>query len=273
MTPPPSEWEHLQSVLMRVQNKRVREGFRIDIPDDDITTPEGSLRHACTLKDTDTAAMTQLRLELFYTIREENSRSLPDIWAVPDFTPDVYNELKPQVIISWAEKTDDWKARGAKRRKTMRTSFRLMDETSATLTESNIRQLRDKIAITFPRTYKFKTGRYKVSYMDKPKGYSLIIAPHQLPKGDTFIKDILSIRGDTFEDDKRSQNNRTGTNYRTPRYVQTVEGRLELPERRQIAEVYLDKVELNVYGLQKNLMLIDRMISHPRFGINSQYLT
>lgn len=49
-----SEWEHLQSVLIRAQNKFVREEFKDLGGDDwipDINTPRGSLRQACTHKD------------------------------------------------------------------------------------------------------------------------------------------------------------------------------------------------------------------------------
>ncbi|MFK8182322.1 MAG: hypothetical protein AB8B99_03030 [Phormidesmis sp.] len=268
----PNQWEHLQSVLLRVHNQQVRDGFRADVPDDDINTPETALKHACLIKDSDTAAMASCRMMLYYFIREAGSRMQPPIWAVPDFTPDVYNELRPQVILLFAEKTDDWKARGATRRKVVRVSYRLMNETSATLTEANVRAIANKIDLKFPRTYRFKTGRYKVTYSDKPKGYHLITAPYTPGEGDQFIKDILSLENTAFEEEKRTTGNQPGVNYRERQRVNVQGRQVDLPERRQIATVYLDRVELNIYGNQKNLVLIDRMISHRRYGQTAQYL-
>ena len=268
----PSEWEQLQSTLLRVHNKIVREGFRADVPDDSFNTPESALKHACTIKDSDTAAMVSCRLLLYYIIREGAARLQPPVWAVPDFTPDTYNELRPQIILLFAEKTDDWKARGAKRRKTVRVSYRIMDETSASLTEANVRAIANKIDLKFPRSYQFKTGRYKVTYSNKPKGFHLITAPYTPGDGDKFIKDILSLENVSFEEENRTVGTQPGVNYREQRRI-NVQGRLtELPERRQIATVYLDRVELNIYGNQRNLVLIDRMISHRRYGRTAQYL-
>lgn len=272
MAKPPSEWEHLQSVLRKVHNKQVTDYFREDIPDDNINTPESALKHACRMKDTDTAAMASCRMMLFsFTIN--NGRHLhPEVWAVPDFTPDVYNELRPQVIIQFAEKLDDWKSRGSKRRKVVRCSYRLMGETSDTMTQSALKALARKIDAKFPRSYTFKTGRYKVTYSDKPKGYHLITAPYSPAIGDKLVKDLLELTSTEFESDKRSEGNRRGANYRAPRYVDFQGGRKELPERRQIATTYLDRVEVNLYGQQGNIRIIDRMITSPTFGSAAQYL-
>lgn len=270
---PTNNWEQLQSVLMKVYNREVRENFREDIPDDDITTPESALKYACLIKDNDSVAMAQLRMMLFYNVRNKGSQ-LPEIWTIPDFQPDVYNATRPQVIMLFAEKDDDYKRRKADRRKVVRVSFRLMNETSESLTEANINTLRNKINLEFPRSYFWTTGTYKCTYTDKENGLSLILPPESPGEGKSFVNKVLDVVGVPFDGDKWSVSNRPAQNFRErkTKYVAAQQKAVNLPNRRPTAKVYLDKVELNIYGTQGNYLLIDRYISHRRFSNRSQYL-
>jgi predicted dinucleotide-binding enzyme len=59
-----SEFEHLQDLIRLEHNKVVRAYFK-NQADNDISTPKAGLKHACLIKDDDSAAMTQMRQWLF----------------------------------------------------------------------------------------------------------------------------------------------------------------------------------------------------------------
>ncbi|MFM6722922.1 MAG: hypothetical protein ACKPJF_00415 [Dolichospermum sp.] len=59
-----NEWEHLQDQIRFHHNKLVDSYFK-NQGNEDISTPKASLKHACKIKDSDSAAMTQIRLWLF----------------------------------------------------------------------------------------------------------------------------------------------------------------------------------------------------------------
>ncbi len=84
MPAPGNEWEFLQSVLMRLYNRVVRDDFRDGIPDDTISTPESALRYACLIKDNDTAPMALCRMFLYFLVRGRGLEepSIPMIWEL-----------------------------------------------------------------------------------------------------------------------------------------------------------------------------------------------
>ncbi|MBT9314381.1 hypothetical protein [Leptothoe spongobia] len=261
-----NEWEHLQSTLIRVQNRIVRDSFRADLDIDNLTIPESALRHACLIKDNDTTQMVSLRLKLFYDIRESGNHGMPPIFALPDFHPHQFVKGKPQVIFTFSEKTDAWKARGAKRRKQVRVSYRIMDRDSEAVTEAQLRQLATAINATFPRSWSFKTGRYKVSYRDKEHGWDFITAPYTVPDGKELISRVLSLEGSTPDWSLLSVSEHPNRNYRERRTARVLGKTKELDEQRQIATTVLDKVEVHLYGSLQNIVLIDRAVSHRLYG-------
>ena len=86
MPAPGNEWEFLQSVLMRLYNRVVRDDFRDGIPDDTISTPESALRYACLIKDNDTAPMALCRMFLYFLVRGRGLEepSIPMIWELKE---------------------------------------------------------------------------------------------------------------------------------------------------------------------------------------------
>src|ERR687885_596971 len=97
-----SEWEHLQSVIRQVHNKDVQQWFK-NQPDDDISTPRASLKHACLLKDDDTVDMTILRMWLFeFQCLHTQSLQRP-VYGMPvqEFQSD--RKFKPQIKLYFFE--------------------------------------------------------------------------------------------------------------------------------------------------------------------------
>ncbi|MBN3959253.1 hypothetical protein [Nostoc sp. NMS8] len=92
-----SEFEHLQDLVRLEHNKAVKAYFK-NQEDDDISTPKASLKHACLIKDEDTAAMTQMRLWLFeITIGHAQSLQTP-IYGIPVQELQRESKFRPQIV-------------------------------------------------------------------------------------------------------------------------------------------------------------------------------
>lgn len=239
-------FEHLQDVYMRVYNRQVRASFRADLQDGDISTPSASMKEACLIKDTDNAQMMLLRLNLFYFVREEarNLQPINYLMPFPEWNDDVTN--KPQVILYFEETKEDAKAK-KRRAITQRVSFRLMNETVETITKADIEELSREIRTTFPRTYRFRKGRIKLSYRDKKNGYELIITPYSENEGRELITKVLSLR-DKVPDWELLTNSESGRNF-AKRETVVYQGKpKKLGEKRPIGYVILKRAELKLPG-------------------------
>lgn len=248
-------FERLQDVYMRVYNRQVKASFRDDIADDDLSTSSGAMRDACLIKDTDNAQMMLLRLNLFYFVREEarNLQPINYLLPFPEWHDEVVN--KPQVILYFEEPKED--AKKKKRRPiTQRVAFRLMNETIETITKTDIEELSREIKQQFPRTYKFRKGRTKLSYRDRKNGYELIITPYSEQEGKTLITKVLALR-DKVPDWELLTNSESGKNF-AKRDTVIYQGKtVKLGEKRPIGYVMLRRAELKLPGGVKSEILYE----------------
>lgn len=256
---PTNDWEQLQSVYLRIQNRIVREDFSGVIADDDIVTPEGALRYACMLKDNDTADMTLLRLWLFYIVREHAKRLQAPMYAYP---VDDYQEVRtfrPQILLEF------WELQAEARRNNRdivrrRASFRLMNETSSTVTESQISAIGNRIRTAFPTSYRFKTGRFKCSYRDVSNGIELIAQPYSQAEGKEFIGKVLQAANIPPDWDRFTVSQYPSRNFNTQQY-QTILGKsVKLKKRRPIANTYLRRATLHLHGRTESVILYEDWI-------------
>lgn len=247
MEPLPNEFENLQSVYIRTYNRVVRQGFRDGIEDDDFSTPEGQMKRACLIQDNDSALQMLLRINLFYIVRGEAKQLHPPIYEMPisDNEPVM---LHPQVILKFQEDSENRHRRENRILKNVRVSFRMMDENTSTITQTEIDRLQRNIARLFPRDYKFKTGRYKVSYLDEVKGYRLILTPYSKAIGERLIEKVLSIRDHNPEWSRLSISEQPRRNFNTQEYTTILNERRRLPKPRSIAECFLKKATLKLHG-------------------------
>jgi hypothetical protein len=239
-------FEHLQDVYLKVFNKQVRASFREDLQDGDISTDAGSMKEACLIKDSDNAVMMLLRVNLFYLVREEGRQLHPPMYMLPmqEYQDELANKI--QVILYFEESKDE--ARKKKRRPiTQRCSFRLMKETVETLSAADVEELRREIRTTFPRTYKFRKGRIKLSYRDKANGYEMIVTPYTESEGRELITKVLSLR-DKTPNWEFLTNSESGKNFAKRETVIYQGKSKKTPEKRPIGYVYLKRAELKLPG-------------------------
>jgi hypothetical protein len=101
-----SEFEHLQDQIRVVHNKLVRDWF-LNVDDNDVATARTSIKHACLLKDDDTADMTLMRLWLFEVFVGHAQSFHPPLYTIPLMAFQDHAKFKPQITLFFAEDADD----------------------------------------------------------------------------------------------------------------------------------------------------------------------
>jgi len=266
-----NEFEFLQQIVRNTHNKIVREAFK-DLGGDDwepdystMTAANGgraALRHACTHKDNDSEGMTQFRLWLFYMVARKARDLQAPVYAVPycDVREMVF---KPQVKLYFSEtrsdKNDNITTPDERRIYPLdaEISFRVMNETSSSFTKIEAERLAKDIKRIFaaPKPYRFKKGRTKVNYRDEDNGYRLSLLVFSESEGKEVINKVLDVQKKTIE-----QHNLTVSEKQAHELAKnvTILGKTQkTAQRRPIGYVTFRYAALKLYGLRRDLILVD----------------
>ena len=229
-----SEFEHLQSVVRRVHNRAVQQFYRNQSLND-ISTPKASLRHACTIKDDDTQAIMLQRQWLFEVTAGHAQSLSPEIYGIPVQEFQRVTRFKPQVKLYFKQPRIeiDPSERGL-RQGEGRITFRLMDETSATISRAKAERLAKDIKREFGTPLeRWEKGKFKCTYQDLDKGYDFRLLVKTRTEAERLIRKVLSIQNHSYESERFQfiDNNRpVVTNPGTHRvYGQTVKKPIERP--------------------------------------------
>jgi hypothetical protein len=254
-----SHWEHLQDQLRRIHNKEVRDWFR-EIPDDDISTPKGSLKRACTMDDRDTAPMTIIRMLVFYINCGKARDFHPPMYTLP--IQDNYERVagRPQIKLFFLEDESD--VDPGYERVAGEIGIRLMNETTETLTMANAKSLALKCKTAFGGGAGFiwKKGKYSFSYTDPQKGYRMKIFARSESEAKRVIEQVLDIQSHAPDWDNLNKNEavNTATKYPTNPGTKIIMGKTyKKPRRRPVADVRFQHAELHVDGMPKPIILFD----------------
>ena len=134
-------WEHLHGMLLGAYNGSVERTF-VGVPNDDISQALGGMKIACLLQPDDTVDMTILRMLLYYFVFKGN---LPTpVYGIP--VNDYQSEIiyRPQIQLHFIEDYSLMLAENKLQRTNSEISFRLMNETSATMNPSKAREAKKK---------------------------------------------------------------------------------------------------------------------------------
>jgi hypothetical protein len=250
-----NEWEFLQDTVRRWHNKAVGIYFK-NQPVDDISTPKRALRHACTMKDADTATMTMMRMWLFeITAGHAQSLQAP-IYGIPVTEMQREVTFRPQVKLFFKERHDaDMTDRNYPA--TGEITFRLMDETSTTMSRTKAETLAKAIKREFANpVLVWEKGWFKYTYKDVERGYDLRLLVKSKTEGTRIARKVLEIRGHPFSDDNqqfidhdRSYSLNPGTH--------TVYGRtIKKPVRRPRVDVRFRYAQLLINGRVNAINLV-----------------
>lgn len=266
MTLPPnfSEWEHLQNQVRLLHNERVRKYFSDISADDDISSPRGSLKQACLLKDKDSAILTCVRMMFFeFTIGNARWIQAP-LYGMPvsQFQEEFEVNYRPLVRLYFSQDANAVPDDLPPIRQEI--SFRLMDETSDTISINKAKSLASRIRSQF-WNYNISKGKIKVRYTDTQKGYRLAINAISQTEGIKVIKDVLAIQGHILEDKFLTVNDKVNLAPDNTPGTKTILGKPRKGRRwRPTAIVNFRFSNMSVFGVDKDLILVDKSGQFPQ---------
>ena len=252
-----SEWEHLQSVIMQVHNRIVRDEFN-DADDDDISTPRASLKTACLLKDSDSILQTLIRYWLFYVdIRKASDLQLP-IYAIPTDRYQQQVKFAPQITLYFKEDLEDVETGYSPIDAEI--SFRLQNERFDTVSQSELNTLATKIRSEFATGtgYYWRKGRVKINYRDPGKGYLLSLNAVSESEGRTVIGKVLDIQGDTIDPSLLTFRSLAVAPPTVPPTESILGKSRRLPRRMPVGNVRFIWAECHLWGIPEPVTLVDR---------------
>ncbi len=252
-------WEHLQSVIMQVHNRIVREEFsEVSGDDDNISTPRSSLRSACLVRDADSATTVLNRFFLFYVMLRKASDFHPPLYTTPSDGFQQLVQFHPQVTMYFREDLDTIEEGYSPLEAEV--SFRIVNERYDTITKAELTNLANKIRAEFAtgQGYRWRKGRTIVTYRDKRLSYELRLYAASVSEARQVIQKVLSLQGHTLDPSKLKTNDLVEAPPVNPG-THTVLGKTRRkPRTRPVGYVRFLWAEAHVWGVQNAIVLIDR---------------
>lgn len=256
--------EHLQATIRRYINRQIKEDFA-DLNDASgnweptIGTSRESMRKALTHKDEDSLLVTQLRMNLYYFTFGKASQLQP---AIVGLEKEIFDEqfdvaYKPQVSLFFKQDTgavpDEYYPIRAD------ISFRLMNETSTTLTQANLEILANQIKNQLGTNggFAFNKGKHICRYVDKENGYDFRLFTLNETEGERLARKIVGIRNHSFDENNFKITTPKKNSVNTTANI-TILGKSTKKRRwRPTARVRFLYAQLIVYGRAEPICLVD----------------
>lgn len=255
-----SEVEHLQNLIRRYINKEIREHFR-DIGDDnwepDVSTTRGAMRHALTHKDDDPIQITLLRLFLYYFTYGQASALQMPVYGMPSQSfQEISFEFKPQIQLYFDQNIID--VQEGNHRATGEISYRLMHETSESITKEELRKRAEKIKDLFVTNhFAWHKGKIICRYTDKPNGYDLRVFVRNEAEGKRLIEQVLDIESKSPNWDNLTVSE-PKKDFPSIPPTKTILGKsYKMPRRRPTETIYFRYAACLIWGLSKPNVLVD----------------
>ncbi len=253
--------EQFQDVNKRIWNKLVREYFR-DVTsresDLDLTAPRQSLLKACLHKEDDSLMLTMGRMQLFLHGTTYTRDQFPIVAGSLLDDVDISVTYRPKITRFFVED-----AEAGYKPVEMEVSFRLIDETSSTITEAELKSIASKIKANFGagKGRIFKKGRKLIYYLDRSLGYNFLLRARDLNEGKNLIREILTMNGDTLDTSflKVSETLDETDAYPYNPGTQVILGkRKSKPRRRPLVNVRFKYAYATVHGYNKPIYLYSK---------------
>lgn len=196
--------EQFQDINKKIANKIVREYFK-DVTalesDLDLTTSRQALLKACLHKENDSLLLTIGRNQLFNQYTTYARDQIPIVAGTLLDEIDANIAYRPKITLYFREDEDD--VDPGYRPLRMETSWRLVDETSTTITKAKLTTIANKIKTQFGsgNGHVFKKGRKIVAYSKLSQGYNFVLRARDLSEGKELIREVLSMNGHTLDNE------------------------------------------------------------------------
>jgi hypothetical protein len=258
-----SEWEHLQSTLIRAYNQDVREEFSDALDDDGISTPRSSLKIACLVKDDDSSTMTLTRMLFYYMTVGRAAAMQPTIFGVKKEHYEEFVTYKPQVTMFFAQDADS--VADGRRPSEAEISFRLVDDTSHTITEAKLKAVANRIKTEFcaGSGYRWSKGELLVTYKDLGHGLNLKFYVLNKSTAIELIKKVCDVTQQPY-DEKLIISHSSERSFPNNPSNQTILGKSrKTPVRRPTVFVRFRYASCAIWGLPNCIHLVNRRWRNP----------
>lgn len=258
-----SPWEHLQSTISSAYNKIVREEFSDTEDDDGITTSRSSLKIACTVDDSDSAPMVSCRMMLFYfTCRKAQDLQRP-VYGIPEGTFDEIRKYRPQITLHFVESYEDVDIEEGYHPVYGECSYRLMSETSESITESELNTIANRIKSEFGagNGYIWRKGKAMLTYTDASNGFGLKIACRSESEGRAVVSKVFDVAQKTpnWKYCNYKENLEPAEAYPNNPGTDVILGQSrKTPRKRPVADVVFRYATAKIYGMPNPIVLYDK---------------
>lgn len=251
---PVRDWAQIRKILRNGDsfNREVYDWFR----DADNNDTRRALRDDLLIGAKDSIQIAQIKIKTFREIIQKTHLK-PDIIGMPKIDLDADVTYRPEVTLHFKQSKES--VPKGKHAKSARISYRLMNQTSSTLSRTELITLGRDIYNDFakPTAYRFNKGKIIGWYIKPEEGLNLQIYCHTEEIGETVVKKILSHRNLTFDNDifKYSKPNRNTDP--TPGSITILGNSVSKPVWRPTVFVEFDHASINLHNDSQIRVLCD----------------
>lgn len=257
--PVSKNWANLKSFLRKTYNREVNEWFRDEpeaVPDN--STPRKNAKRACLIlpKETQNTALIKT-LTFRYVVQQVHLR--PEVFGTP---VEPYQEsvtFRPHVHLYFRQ--DASAVSNGRRAMEGEISFRLINETSETMTEAKAKALALDIKreLATGNGYIWKKGKYRIICKDPANGLNQSVLALNETEGIELIKKLYDIIEKPYNEEKVRVSEPKKDSVTNPISNNLVYGKLRKEKRwRPIGNVRFQYAVLTVHGMQNRIVLVDR---------------
>lgn len=254
-----AEWQFLKSFLRKTYNREVNEYFRDLDPEDIPENIDGrnSAKRSCLLMSSDSQNMCLMKQINFY-FNFHKAHLKPDVYGTP--VDSFQEEVTFRPIIQLFFRQDDAAVPDDYQPIRAQISFRLMNETSQTITKTNLIKIANKIKTEFATGSGFvwSKGKIKRVCKDSENGLNLNILCINEQDGTEIIKKIYNVLGKTYNEEKCTTVNPERNSVNTPGNQTILNTTVKKKRWRPTANVRFTHAVALVHGLSKSIVLVDR---------------
>lgn len=256
-------WINQRSFLSQTYNQEVNAWFEdIPTPEPDNTTSREQAKKACLVEPNDSQNMALIKLLTFrYSVQKVHLR--PDVYGIESIPFQENVSFRPQVTLFFTQ--DASAAVPDRRRMEGQISFRLVNETSATITKAKAQDLAEAIRdnMTVPSNFIWKKGKIKLIYQDPQYGLNLNIMALNKAEGLIVIQKMIAIVGATYNSDFLKTSEPEKASSTNPSETVLVYEKQRKQRRwRPTGNVRFRYALLTVHGMQNRIALVDTTLRY-----------
>lgn len=269
-----SEWEFLQSTLRQVYNREVNAEFRDLSEEDSIATPRAALRTACRLNDNDSALQTLIRMFFFYFVLRQARDLQRPVYGIPLDDYQSAHKFAPCVHLYFRQDSSAVPAGRAPVR--ARVSYRIRNESSATITEAELRAHALRIRAQFApgsSGWYWTKGKTLVTYKDVENGLNLQLYALNKSEGISVINKVCDCALLPYDPDLVVTHESERSFPANPGSTMILGRSRNRPVMRPTARVRFQRATASIWGLPQDITLVGNPLSrnNPLVAVPNLY--